>query len=255
MRPPAPSGRGRMSTVDKIAVSRALSEGARHIRAVKGCYIACAVLVGLALIPAVLSAPTSTPTLVLGASFVIALAGALFVERAPVLFTLVAAIGGTLVAAAAVLVFVTSDASTPGVLSAFPILLAVAFWVAHGFARRYAAVLRRNSRHLTVKRTGGGRVEVSVEGVGTRHRDRARREELAHRRRRRLLVAGVVAAFAGVIAIAIRIGPEKPAEPPPPPAPAVSVDAYLASFRSDWTANRVEAVKSAFLQGVTGTGK
>ena len=242
----------------RVAVSREVSRGQRWIRAVKGCYVAVAILLGLLFMAMLLGGGASPGALVLvGLLLSYAVLGVWFVERSPVQWTMTAAVVTTVVLATSV--FVAFATHSPGDLRAWrglagSVVLAAGFWCAALWARRYAAALLSRPDLIAARRVSGSRVEVDVAGIGTRHRDAARRDELAARRRLWTRLAVGVVSFVGIVVLLTRLAGTSGTEPVREPGPraSVSVDATLAAFEAAWNGNRVEDVRGHFLASKRG---
>ena len=241
---------------ERVEISQEISRGLRWIRAVESCYLATAVVMGLFFLLA-LGGNAGTGTIVsVGFVFALAALGAFFVERAPVPWTIASAALATVVFVANLVVRLWVSAQAGGddgpslrfVRLGMAGVVTAAYWVAVSWARRYQACLRANPA-LLARRVAGSRVEVDVRGIGTRHRDAARGQELAHRRRRRIALSIGAGAFVEMVAVAtaVRLGSGEAESPASAPAPAVPVEPTLLSFERAWNDNRVADVKAMFV--------
>lgn len=237
---------GELSRDDRVEANRQIAQAMRFMTAVKGFYATVAVVVGLAFLVALTRDTSPAVLIVLGVTAAAAAGGALEVRRNPVPWSFGLALGLTGFHAAMFLL----DSGARGVSGVRGLVgwavIVVACWTAFGMARSAERIARAYPGLRMARRLRGLTIEDELGPVSTKYADRARAERKT-RRKRRLVVAGLmVAALSTVVVLAMNAGAQRGAASGYVPPP-VAVDFYVAKFRTAWNANRLDEVKAMFV--------
>jgi hypothetical protein len=218
----------------------------RFTSAIRGVYGSIAVVLGLALLIALLSTgPSAAFRAALGLAFATTVAGALYVERAPVPWSLSLALAFTTLHALLLLFGEGGRVHRDLVVGS---VFVAACWTAYGMARRAERIARAHPELRMARRLRGRTIEDELGVVSTKYRDRARAERRARRRRALVIAGSVVAALATVVFLAVHSARRtEEAEVAPLPPPPFAVDGAVGKFREAWNANRLDLVKEMFV--------